>query len=227
MTLATSVGERLQLQKETYEDDREEGGSNVLPPHFFTKEKSIFYKILDQVVLPGKPHVSIEDVSGCNNVALIDFRSAILNFKVPKSRRRTVLSNPFLMGKESILQGLSGWGISDFHGSKLFQFLGKLMESGVFKRVRVRLAQLYQPKSSLKYLQSLPRSVGGLNLESEFIQALFFMFSFLSAICLGFLLAEVMTSVRRACHRKVRIMSDDSSEESVHMILLMNVGRAS
>ncbi|CAG7815289.1 unnamed protein product, partial [Allacma fusca] len=74
-----------------------------------TRRNSLNLKIMRQLVLPAG-HASIEeDVSNCDNVAYIDFQSTILNFRVPMYRRGTVLTKPFLMGKESIFQGLYGW----------------------------------------------------------------------------------------------------------------------
>ncbi|CAG7823813.1 unnamed protein product [Allacma fusca] len=166
----------------------------TLAHELFEKHKNLVSKIMGQIVYPAAdPYVSIEeDVSQCDNVALIDFKSSILNFRVPKLRRKTLQSKPFLMGKEPFLNGTYGWGFIISFGNQLFEFLEKLIESGVFQRVRDRFEQLDRTRFDLQYLQSLPRDVDKLKLESNFIQTLFLIYSLLSAICFGTFMVEFM-----------------------------------
>ncbi|CAG7725177.1 unnamed protein product, partial [Allacma fusca] len=102
----TTIGETIEKQMLLYQasDSRSIFEGDI-------EGKSIFQNIISQLVFPvGKPFVSVEeDVSKCENVAYIDFHSTMLNFKVPKFRLKTVGTKPFLMGRESILEGVYGW----------------------------------------------------------------------------------------------------------------------
>ncbi|CAG7785063.1 unnamed protein product [Allacma fusca] len=128
--LMTSIGERFNFQLIMYRREWRWYRTDKLT-ELLKEEKSLVSKVMNQLVFPaGKPYVSIEeDVSRCDNVAYVDFQSTILNMKVPKFRRRTVQSKPFLMGKESLLYGIYGWGFDKSYGSHVFEFLEKLMES--------------------------------------------------------------------------------------------------
>ncbi|CAG7815538.1 unnamed protein product, partial [Allacma fusca] len=84
---------------------------------FSRKEDEYYQKmamVTRQLVMPLNPeNKTMEDhVSGCDQTAYANFESVILKFQVPKSRRKTLNSNPFILGKEKIFEGNFGWSIS-------------------------------------------------------------------------------------------------------------------
>ncbi|CAG7832038.1 unnamed protein product [Allacma fusca] len=162
----------------------------------FADEKALVLKVMSQFVYPAGELSASEDVSTCNNVALVDFRSKILHIGVPNFRRRTVQSKPFLIGKESLFSGLWGWDSTNKIGNKLFGFLRNVLESGIFLRVRARIERLDRTKYDLKYLQSLPRAVEALKIRSNFIQTLFLIYLLLFAICTGIFFVEIISTVK-------------------------------
>ncbi|CAG7833080.1 unnamed protein product [Allacma fusca] len=162
----------------------------------FAEEKALVLKVMSQFVFPAGNLSASEDVSTCDNVALVDFRSQILHFGVPKFRRRSVLSKPFLMGKESLFSGLWGWEFTNVIGNQLFGFLRNVVESGIFLRVKARIERLDRTKYDLEYLQSLPRAVEALHMHSNFIQTFFLIYLLLSAVCTGICFVEIISAVK-------------------------------
>ncbi|CAG7830310.1 unnamed protein product, partial [Allacma fusca] len=100
-------------------------------PKSLLKNKKMYDYILERLVLP--PKISVEEVvSQCDKSGFLDFRSKILDFRVPKSRQKTLAEKPFILAKDSIFSTIYGWSADNTMINGLTGFLNKLVLTGFY-----------------------------------------------------------------------------------------------
>ncbi|CAG7823417.1 unnamed protein product [Allacma fusca] len=129
-------------------------------------------------------------VLSCDKIAYLDFQSKIRKLKIPTAMRHFLVKHPLVLGKEKLFASDIGVSITSDGGA--FEFLRIVYESGIFRWVEDRINALQESRLELKYWMNVPRGAQQLRFSSNFSQTLFSIYNFLSCICLGIFVTEML-----------------------------------